>query len=189
MTEYPNWFDSQKYNFETNLLNLAGKPNLKFLQIGVFTGDASIWLCENILTGDNSFLYDVDTWVGSKESEHNQIDFDKVLEYYEERISVLKSAARLRMTSDEYFAGNKTTDFDFIYIDGDHTTKQVARDAINAWQCLKPEGILAFDDYMWGKDLPAHLTPHPAIDAFLDEHTGEYKLLTKEYQVWIQKNA
>jgi len=186
---YPNWFDGQRYNFENHLLHLAGKPNLKFLQIGVYTGDASIWLCENILTDETSFLYDIDTWTGSDEKEHEHIDFDKVLEYYKERISSLKSTAWLRMTSDEYFANTKDVEYDFIYIDGDHTAEQVAKDAENAWKVLKPQGIMAFDDYMWGQDMSPELTPKPAIDDFLNNHVGEYNILNKDYQVWIQKNA
>lgn len=189
MTEYPNWFVGQQYNFENNLSEFKGKPNLKFLQIGVFTGDASIWLCENILTDKTSWLYDVDTWAGSDETEHEPLNFDKVFEFYEERIGALKSTVRLRMTSDEYFAGNNTIKFDFIYIDGDHTSHQVTKDADNAWKLLKPNGIMAFDDYMWGQDMPPELTPRPAIDRFLAKYTGEYELLTKEYQVWIKKNA
>ena len=189
MSNYPNWFEGQKYNFEEHLDNLKGQPNLKFLQIGAFTGDASVWLCENILTDKSSWLYDVDTWHGSNETEHKSLDFDEVLKFYEKRIGVLKSVVRLRMTSDEYFAGNNEIRFDFIYIDGDHTAEQVSKDAENAWQLLKPNGIMAFDDYMWGEDVPEHLTPRPAIDNFLTNHAGEYKLLSQDYQVWIQKNA
>jgi predicted O-methyltransferase YrrM len=92
------------------------------------------------------------------------------------------------MTSDEYFANTKNIEFDFIYNDGDHVAEQVAKDAESAWKVLKPKGIMAFDDYMWGQDLPPHLTPRPAIDDFLEKHKGMYNLLTKEYQVWIQKN-
>ena len=187
--EYPNWFEGQKYNFENYLQEFKGKPDLRFLQIGVYTGDASIWLCENILTDESSFLYDIDTWTGSDEKEHEQIDFDKVLEYYKERISSLKSTVWIRMTSDEYFANNKVYDFDFIYIDGDHTSTQVMKDANNAWKLLKPGGIIAFDDYMWGQDMKPELTPRPAIDTFLESHEGWYDILTKDYQVWIKKNA
>ena len=189
MSNYPNWFDGQRYNFEKYLLPLTNKPNLRFLQIGVYTGDASIWLCENILTNETSFLYDIDTWTGSEEKEHEQINFDKVLEFYKERISSLKSVAWLRMTSDDYFANNKVFKFDFIYIDGDHTSHQVAKDADSAWKLLKPNGTMAFDDYMWGQDMPPELTPRPAIDRFLEKYVGEYELLTKEYQVWIRKNG
>ena len=187
-TTYPNWFVGQQYNFENHLLHLQGKPNLRFLQIGVFTGDASIWLCENILTDRTSWLYDVDTWAGSDEREHEQIDFDKVFEFYEDRIGALKSTIRLRMTSDDYFAGNNTVRFDFIYIDGDHTSHQVAKDADSAWKILKHGGIMAFDDYLWGKDITPESTPRPAIDRFLAKYTGEYELLSQDYQVWIRKN-
>ena len=184
---FPNWFDSQRHNFEKHLTPLAGQPNLKFLQIGVYTGDASVWLCENILTDRTSYLYDVDTWAGSAEQEHEQINFDQVFEYYEERIGIFKSTIRLKMTSDEYFAGKNESRFDFIYIDGDHTSHQVGKDAENAWKLLKPGGIVAFDDYRWGEDLKPELTPKPAIDRFLAKYTGEYKLLSKDYQVWIER--
>jgi predicted O-methyltransferase YrrM len=189
MSNYPNWFEGQRYNFEQHLLHLKGQSNLRFLQIGVYTGDASIWLCENILTDETSFLYDVDTWSGSNEKEHEAIDFEKVLEYYKERIAALQSTVCLRMTSNDFFNQNKTIDFDFIYIDGDHTAEQVTKDAKNAWLLLKPGGIMAFDDYLWGADLEPSLTPKPAIDNFLSDYAGRYWLLSQDYQVWIQKNA
>jgi len=184
---FPNWFEGQQYLFERNLTRLKDKPNLRFLQIGAYTGDASVWLCENILTDKTSSLIDVDTWAGSDEREHNSINFESVLEYYEERIAPYKKVIRLKMTSDEYFGGDNQREFDFIYIDGDHTLSQVSRDAEAAWLLLKSQGIIAFDDYGWGKDMPEHLTPKPAIDTFLAKYAGEYDLLTQEYQVWVQK--
>jgi predicted O-methyltransferase YrrM len=132
-------------------------------------------------------LYDVDTWEGSEEAEHSKIDFEKVFKYYERRTGVYQTVIRLKMTSDEYFAGKNETRFDFIYIDGDHTSHQVGKDAENAWKLLKSGGIMAFDDYRWGEDLKPELTPKPAIDRFLAKYTGEYELLSKDYQVWLQK--
>jgi hypothetical protein len=184
---YPNWFVGQQYNFENHLTPLAGKANIHFLQIGAYTGDASVWLLENILTDPTSLLLDVDTWEGSEESEHTRIDFDKVYEYYKKRMEPYANVRSVRNNSDNFFKNNTKPLFDFIYVDGDHTTKQVARDAIGAWQCLKSQGILAFDDYLWGQGLAPHLTPHPAIDAFLDEYAGQYTLLSQDYQVWLQK--
>jgi predicted O-methyltransferase YrrM len=185
--KFPNWFVGQQYNFENHLAHLVNKPNLRFLQIGAYTGDASVWLCENVLRQKTSFLYDVDTWEGSEEAEHSKIDFEKVFKYYERRTGVYQTVIRLKMTSDEYFAGKNETRFDFIYIDGDHTSHQVAKDADNAWKLLKPGGILAFDDYLWGQDLQPELTPKPAIDRFLAKYTGEYELLSQDYQLWIKR--
>lgn len=185
--DFPNWFNGQKYNFEEQLTHLAGKPDLRFLQIGAYTGDASVWLCENILTDRTSILIDVDTWAGSDESEHSRIDFEQVLAYYEERIAKYKKVIRLKMTSDQYFTGEIAAKFDFIYIDGDHTAAQVERDAYSAWALLKPGGILAFDDYQWGRDLPPDTTPKPAIDRFLETHKDEYVQIVDSYQVWLRK--
>jgi predicted O-methyltransferase YrrM len=184
---FPNWFDGQRYNFEDQLTHLADRPDLRFLQIGAYTGDASVWLCENILTNPTSVLIDVDTWEGSDESEHSKIDFDRVLAYYEARITKYRKVIRLKMTSDKYFTGEIAAKFDFIYIDGDHTAAQVERDAENAWKLLKSGGIIAFDDYLWGQDLPEHTTPKPAIDRFLLTHTNEYQILVDSYQVWLRK--
>ena len=36
--------------------------------------------------------------------------------------------------------------FDFVYLDGDHSYKQVLKDMCNAWRVLKKKGILAGDD-------------------------------------------
>jgi hypothetical protein len=184
---FPNWFEGQQYNFEEQLSHLKGLPDLRFLQIGAYTGDASVWLCENILTHPTSILIDVDTWAGSDESEHSRIDFEKVLSYYEARIVKYQKVVRLKMTSDKYFTGEIAAKFDFIYIDGDHTAAQVERDAENAWKLLKSGGILAFDDYQWGRDLPPDTTPKPAIDKFLLDKEDEYVQLVDSYQVWLRK--
>ncbi len=44
--------------------------------------------------------------------------------------------------------------YDFIYIDADHTTVGVLLDAELSWPLLKSGGIMAFDDLTWGADLP-----------------------------------
>jgi len=185
--KFPNWFDGQRYNFQEQLTHLAGKPDLRFLQIGAYTGDASVWLCENILTDPTSRLTDVDTWAGSSEDEHKNINFEKVYAYYESRVAPYQKVVALKMTSDEYFKRHLIPNRDFIYIDGDHTAAQVERDAENAWKLLKSGGILAFDDYLWGRDLPPETTPKPAIDKFLLDKQDEYVQLVDSYQVWIRK--
>jgi hypothetical protein len=185
-TIYPNWFDSQRYNFESNLSHLKNKPNLKFLQVGVFTGDASEWLLDNILTVTSSTLTDVDTWQGSDEREHSDMDFREIYNDYLWRVKDYDNLLSIKGDS-AYVLPNLKEKYDFIYIDGDHTEKAVYRDAVNAWELLKSEGILAFDDYLWGQDVHPSLRPMLAIDRFLEEKQGEYELLSKDYQVWIQK--
>ena len=184
--EFPNWFVGQQYNFENNLSELKGLPNLKFLQIGAYTGDASVWLLDNILTDPTSSLTDIDTWKGSDEIEHEKISFAKVHNYYLDRTEKYNNLLSIQSKS-EYVLSNLNQMYDFIYIDGDHTSKVVAADAEESWKILKPSGILAFDDYLWGEGLPEHLTPKPAIDNFLQKYAGAYDILSKDYQVWIMK--
>ena len=183
---YPNWFDGQKYNFEDQLTHLAGKPNLIFLQVGAYTGDATVWLMENILTDKTSQLIDVDTWEGSDEAEHSRINFENVYYHYLSRTNRYDNLHIFKATSDQVLP-NLTQRFDFIYVDGDHTSAQVARDAENAWKLLKSGGIIAFDDYLWGQGLPPETTPGPAIDRFLLARTNEYEILVDSYQVWLRK--
>lgn len=183
---YPNWFDSQKYNFENYLTKFKGKPDLKFLQVGVYTGDASDWLLTSILLDPSSTLTDVDTWQGSDEREHEAIDFDAIYGIYLNRMDKYENVMSIKGDS-TYVLPNLKEKYDFIYIDGDHTEKAVYRDATNAWPLLKSQGILAFDDYLWGQDVHPSLRPMIAIDNFLQEKQGEYVLLSQDYQVWIQK--
>jgi|APGre2960657404_1045060.scaffolds.fasta_scaffold15137_5 hypothetical protein len=183
---YPNWFDSQKYNFENHLTKFKGKPNLKFLQVGVYTGDASDWLLTSILLDPSSTLTDVDTWQGSDEREHEAMDFDAIYGIYLNRMDKYENVMSIKGDS-TYVLPNLKEKYDFIYIDGDHTEKAVYRDATNAWPLLKSQGILAFDDYLWGQDVHPSLRPMIAIDNFLQEKQGEYVLLSQDYQVWIQK--
>jgi predicted O-methyltransferase YrrM len=181
---YPNWFDSQKYNFENHLTRFKGEPNLKFLQIGAYTGDASEWLLSTILTDPTSTLTDVDTWQGSDEREHKAMDFNEVYDLYLKRMDKYENIMSIKGDS-SYVLPALREQYDFIYVDGDHTEKAVYRDANNAWALLKTEGILAFDDYLWGSDVHPELRPMLAIDKFLEEKQGQYTLLSQDYQVWI----
>jgi predicted O-methyltransferase YrrM len=184
---YPNWFDSQKYNFENHLTQFKGEPNLKFLQVGTYTGDASDWLLSSILTDPTSTLTDVDTWQGSDEREHKAMDFNKIYTLYLQRMDKYENLMSIKGDS-SYVLPSLRKRYDFIYIDGDHTEKAVYRDATNAWALLKSGGILAFDDYLWGQDVHPELRPGPGIDKFLEEKQGEYELLSQDYQVWIRRN-
>ena len=190
VTDYPNWFAGvSKDCFEQYLEHFKKQENLNFLQVGVFTGDASVWLADNILTGKNSKLYDVDTWLGSDEDAHHVMDFADVEHTYDAKVKGYENILKYKMDSATFFS-KELGAFDFIYVDADHTAEGVYKDAMNSWQFLKPNGILAFDDYTWGDGLPDQsLAPRQGIDKFLDKYNGNYHLIHKGAQVWIRKNA
>ena len=189
MTDYPNWFESVKPYFERHLKPWEGIDNLHFLQIGAYTGDASIWMAKEVLTGDGSILIDVDTWEGSDEGIHHTFDWADVWEAYKQKVMNCYNVRPVKMTSEMYLSYGADTTFDFIYVDGDHTMNAVYRDAVGSWKILKPQGLLAFDDYTWGDSMTDQtLAPRPGIDRFLAETSGEYELLEMGTQVWIRKN-
>ena len=189
MTDYPNWFSYVYPNFRDFLFDLAGKENLRFLQLGVFTGDASVWMLDNILTGADCQLHDVDTWEGSDEPAHDVMDFDDVYKTYKNKVEkYFDIVMSFRQTTTKYLTNPKVTQFDFIYIDADHTTVGVILDAELAWPRLKSGGIMAFDDYTWQHESgDPRLAPTVGIDLFLHRHQLDYQLLVKNSQVWIKK--
>jgi len=187
--EYPNWFEQTALgNFELYLADYADKPDLKFLQIGAFTGDASLWMLNNILTHPSSRLTDVDTWEGSDEEVHKAMDFDDVRKTYQEKVLKHPNLGLVYpMTSMEFFKTNEDK-YDFIYIDGDHTASGVIDDAVMAWQVLKPGGIMAFDDYTWVHIDGILHSPHEAINFFTWAKQGQFQLIAVNNQVWLLKN-
>jgi predicted O-methyltransferase YrrM len=181
--EYPNWFNyTAKDNFEKFLSKQDG---LVALQLGVYTGDASLWMLQNLGSIE---LTDVDTWQGSDEEAHKAMDFDDVYKTYLDKIKDYKVNVKRSTTTNylvsQYGAGEV---FDFIYIDADHTAVSVLMDAELSWPLLKSGGIMAFDDYTWGSELSPELAPTLGIDLFLERHVEEYDNLVINQQVWIQK--
>jgi len=189
---YPNWFESTdaKANFERNLLPLADKE-IKCLQIGAYTGDATKWMVENILKQPHSFLVDVDTWEGSDEAVHHNMDWKDVYKTYQEKNAKAladNQVLTMQMTSDRYFAGiGDEQIFDFIYVDGDHTAFAVLRDGSNAYDKLKVGGIIAFDDYGWSLGKGDFYDPRYAIDALLHLLIGRVERIEDNYQLWLRK--
>jgi predicted O-methyltransferase YrrM len=186
---FPKWFydNATVHDFENGLAELKGKKNLKFLQIGVFTGNASVWLLENILTDPSSLLVDIDPWRGNLPHESNY-NWDDIQEAYKEQTaSHSKKLQSHKAFSGDWLKANREVKYDFIYIDGDHLPESVTLDADLSWDLLKSDGILAFDDYEWDHPDGTDKNPKPAIDAWLAKHENEIEIFRKGWQVWIRK--
>jgi len=190
---YPNWFEaSGQYNFEEFLSEYKNKPNLNYLQLGVFTGDTSDWLMNHVLTHETSHLTDVDTWLGSSaESDiHDNYDFEDAYQLYLSRMQQFSPRVHSeRSTTFDFLnaENTKNSTYDFIYIDADHVASSVLSDAELSWPLLKTGGILAFDDYSWGDEKPNHLRPRTAILSFVKKYKNEIKTMAMNHQYWIKK--
>lgn len=194
MTEYPNWFKSSgaAVYFLRNLRAYAGQP-MTALQIGAYTGDATEWLFENVLTHPDSKLVDVDPWTGSDEPAHEKLDWKSVEETYLARHQDKIDSGRLEVfkgTSDEFFgseAGRRG--FHFIYIDGNHEAAPVLRDGMNAVHRVGVGGIVAFDDYLWTLGRGLWADPKPAIDAIATCYSNKFEVIDKGTQVWLKRTS
>jgi predicted O-methyltransferase YrrM len=192
MKKFPDWFSRVKPNFEEYLASYRGKDNLLFLQIGAYTGDASEWLCREILTSRSSILVDVDTWQGSDEEVHKEINFNEVEAYYDERMKPYPRVIKCKARSVDYLLAAEKESFDFIYVDGDHTSAAVIEDAILGWRALKPGGIMVFDDYRWSHpEKDERYWPMPAVDFFVNYYVLRENCnifpVDELVQVWVQK--
>ena len=79
--------------------------------------------------------------------------------------------------------------FDVIYIDGYHYGPQVYKDCKNAWKFLKNNGYLICDDYIWNFYKNIKENPCYAINLFLTEINGCYKIKKiSNSQIFVKKN-
>ena len=188
-TEYPNWFVvTAQTNFEKYLNIYKDKENLNFLQIGVYKGDASVWLVENVLTKSTSTLTDIDTWLGSNEPIHKAFNWDNIENIYDNKIKNYKNIIKNKIDSTTFFKKRNNNIYDFIYVDSDNNPLAVYNDCFNSWKLLKNGGVMAINDYRWipeSGDL--FQSPMVGIDLFLNDINNKYELVEKSYQVWIKK--
>ena len=77
--------------------------------------------------------------------------------------------------------------YDFIYVDASHTAPDVLTDACMAWPLLKENGIMVFDDYLWGEQRDVLRRPKLAIDAFANIFAEQLKPLYSGYQYIVRK--
>jgi predicted O-methyltransferase YrrM len=77
--------------------------------------------------------------------------------------------------------------YDFIYIDGSHTAKDVLTDACMAWPLLKPGGLLVFDDYLWGESRDILHRPRLAVDFFVNIFAESLDIVHIGHQFVVRK--
>lgn len=184
-----DWFGNNGSTWIKFLAYLVGKPDLRFLEIGCFEGRATIWLLDHILTHETSRIETIDTFRGSMEHETKGKDFfvEAKKHYYNNIASYKKRVITHEGLSGELLRSLPLYSYDFIYVDGSHTSPNVLEDTILAWRLLKNHSILIWDDYTWDKFKSPLLTPRLAIDTFLYIYKGQYQVLHQERQVIIYK--
>lgn len=176
------WHLKQIPTWEKVLADMKGKPNLRYLEVGVYEGRSLLWMSENVLTDPSTELVAVDLFAGDYEA---TFDHNIATSPASGRISKHKgpSADVLRDAS--------LGKFDIIYIDGSHTADDVLADAVLSWGLLSPGGLIIFDDYGWtgrkGSSLPPELLPRMAVDLFLAAYRYEIEPVDVGYQIAVRR--
>lgn len=167
------------------------------LEIGSFEGLTSNYIVDNLLS-ENGKLICVDpltdVYLNDKLSEIDEIKNNTDFIYFKDQYNRFYNNVSEHLESDRISLIRELSvdifpelikkyqnKFDFIYIDGDHRPEGVYIDAINSFELCKEQGFILFDDYLWGDT-------GIGIDKFLNEYSGKYDLLVKDYQVLIKKS-
>ena len=183
---------SKKYNFTKQdwvtphipvwkkvLSNFEGKPNIDYLEIGVYEGSSLLWVLENILTHPTS------TATGIEPSAKGNLLTNLKMSGLKHKVEIIEGYSQIELKN------LPSSSFDIIYIDGDHHSAAVLTDAILSWPLLKTGGILIFDDY-------GHLCkdveycspddkPKEAIDNFVSRYSNYVEIIHVGWQFIIRK--
>jgi predicted O-methyltransferase YrrM len=198
MTEYQftqNWFAQAEQLWPQLVSHLSGEAGLRtFLEIGSFEGRSSVWIMENMMS-DGEHLICIDTWEGGEE--HSTEDMSPAEDNFRYNMQVAKDqfpGRNFQVIKDFSYGAlaslvGSPFDFDFIYIDGSHVAKDVLTDACMAWPLLKPQGMMVFDDYMWGNPRDILHRPKPAVDAFCNIFAEEAEIIHAGYQLVVRKKG
>ena len=194
-----DWFDDDaRKNWDQLLPNIQPK---RILEIGSFEGASACYLIDTLGPKGGLELFCVDSWAGGLE--HNRLDMGEIEARFDANVEQAKSRCpepvqvnKLKGKSDQVLAYLLTEGrqgyFDFVYVDGSHQAPDVLCDAVLGFRLLKPEGVMAFDDYLWFEELPGGMdlirSPKLAIDAFTNIYGKKLDVLRAPlYQLYIKK--
>jgi len=160
------------------LSEFIGKKEVKYLEVGVFEGRTLIWMFENILKEPSCRATVIDCF-----TDKTQSAFYKNIKIagLSDRVNILEDISRRALHT------LPLESFDFIYIDGAHSSLDVLGDAVQAWLLLKEGGVMIFDDYGLEDDRPRKFKPKLALDVFLEIYSGELEIISKDYDVIVRK--
>jgi len=175
-----DWTTPHTKTWADLLVHLKSKPNVNYLEIGVFEGRSLIWMLDNILTHPSARATIIDTFGdGTKQRYLTNLKHSG----YAKRVTTVigNSQKKLRELP--------LSHFDILYIDGSHLASDVLSDAVQGWEVVKVGGIIVFDDYMFKADYLKDQPPQLAIDAFLSVFGKKVEVLHKNYQLAVRKVA
>lgn len=173
-----DWFTNNILVWEKALHSFKGKPNIHYLEIGLFEGGSAVWMLENILTHPTARLTGLDIFSGNvKERFMSNIERCGA----EDKVKTIIGSSQVELRK------LPIDSVDILYIDGSHFAKDVLEDVVLSWRLLKEGGILIFDDYLWCLGIPSRERPKAAIDIFMKYFGKHFYVIHNDYQIILKK--
>lgn len=170
--------------------HLAHKPGITGLEIGTFRGDSAEFMLENVFTAEDAKYFCVDPFHpdGSIEHKDAEIDCTENEKTARARLAMFPQCEIIKGYSEKVLRGLEV-DLDFVYVDGSHTSRDVLRDAVLAFDLLKVGGVMVFDDYEWTVYPRREDCPKLGVDSFFQAYADFLEVLPpRGYQIAIRKN-
>jgi len=170
-----DWFTPAIPVWRKVLKDYQGKPDIHYLEVGVFQGRSALWALENILTHPTARMTTVDIMINPTYLENL------------EKSGASERVVNLEGPSQEVLLTLPARSFDIIYIDGSHQGDHVLTDAVLAWGLLREGGTMIFDDYVWNEDWADEVTPGVAVDTFVTLFRRSLDVVWREHQLIVRK--
>ena len=189
-----DWFSHNIPNF-LGIKQYLGTVD-SIMEIGSHEGRSSCWMLENMLS-DTGTITCLDPWMGPDRepfsfepiADHNQPVLDRFIantfevkkpgQTVDQRIGRSYSSLAQLIT--------EKRQYDFIYLDGNHTSHASLADATMCWGLLRKGGVLLFDDYLWDHEEDHLERCKMSIDAFVNMYGKYLKVVISNYQQAVIK--
>lgn len=178
-------FTSNLPIWESALESYKDRPNLRYLEIGLFEGRSALWMLEQVLTDPSSSLVGIDPFGDPYGVENVEGRFYANLKKSgaADRVEVIKGFSQIELRK------LPLESFDIVYIDGSHRAAHVLEDSILSYRLLKEGGILIFDDYLWWREAEIDRRPEKAIDIFYHYYGEQFEVVHADYQVILRRRS
>ena len=192
-----DWFSHNVAHLENAIKNeFPSKSNIELLELGTFEGLSTVWFVERIpqilknclinITSVDDFRKDIKPLNGINMTNIRQNALKNIK--LANTINSPNKISFVQNSTNNFFRSN-SLEFDIVYIDGDHSSRQTIFDAMNAFEVLRSDGIIIFDDYLGGNGDYANLDVSPkfAIDTFVLLYSKQIKIIFQGYQLIVKK--
>ena len=192
-----DWFSYAIPNFEGITQHLGPVPRI--LEIGVYQGRATCWMLEHMLSPTGTIVCvdpfcdsDLTPWTTAPVDGHEAYNAERLELFQANTAEVRGPDQRIDLRIGRSYRMlaqliQESREFDFIYVDGNHSAATVLADCAMTFGMLRPGGIMLIDDYLWDHDTDWLLRPKMAVDSFVNMYQPQLRQIISGYQLAIQR--